>query len=73
MITMLKKSNLRAVYIWLSLLSVIYLPSLSFAQLAKGRSEFVGNIIGSGSIPSDFTQYWNQVTPENAGKRGRIL
>ncbi|MFH1198186.1 MAG: endo-1,4-beta-xylanase [bacterium] len=39
------------------------------AQLAEGHDKFLGNIIG-GSIPSDFIDYWNQVTPENAGKWG---
>lgn len=56
-----------------SLLVVISLPSQSFAQLAKGRSKFVGNIIGTpNSIPSDFATYWDQVTPENAGKWGSV-
>jgi GH35 family endo-1,4-beta-xylanase len=29
---------------------------------------FVGNITTNGSVRSDFTQYWNQITPENEGK-----
>lgn len=37
------------------------------AQLANGKCKFLGNIIG-GPLPSDFKDYWNQVSPENAGK-----
>ncbi|MGA7160847.1 MAG: endo-1,4-beta-xylanase [Bacteroidota bacterium] len=42
----------------------------SFSQpLANGKSKFLGNIVSSGyNIRSDFATYWNQVTPENAGK-----
>ncbi len=29
---------------------------------------FVGNITTYGSVRSDFTKYWNQITPENEGK-----
>ncbi len=62
-----------AIVVWLSLLFVASTPSTGFSQLAKGRSKFVGNIISSGySIPSDFTEYWDQVTPENAGKWGSV-
>ena len=32
---------------------------------------FVGNITTNGSVRSDFTQYWNQITPENEGKWAR--
>jgi endo-1,4-beta-xylanase len=32
--------------------------------------KFVGNIDTSGSIRSDFSKYWNQFSPENAGKWG---
>ena len=41
------------------------------AQLAEGKCNFLGNII-SGYAPADFTTYWNQVTPENAGKWGSV-
>jgi endo-1,4-beta-xylanase len=37
-------------------------------QLAK----FVGNIDTSGSIRSDFNKYWDQFSPENAGKWGSV-
>ena len=46
----------------------------SYAQpLANGKSKFLGNIINSGyNIRPDFSNYWNQVTPENAGKWGSV-
>ncbi|NUM73561.1 endo-1,4-beta-xylanase [candidate division KSB1 bacterium] len=49
-------------------------PQLSLAQLAANKSKFVGNIIGNGfSIrENNFKRYWNQVTPENAGKWGSL-
>lgn len=33
---------------------------------------FVGNITTNGSVRSDFTQYWDQITPENEGKWGSV-
>lgn len=32
---------------------------------------WVGNVIGA-AVPSSFDRYWNQVTPENAGKWGTV-
>lgn len=37
------------------------------AQLANGEPKFLGNIIGN-HVPASYNTYWNQVTPENAGK-----
>ncbi len=65
-------------YIWILSLWVIpfvlisFLPGRSCAQLAKGRSKFVGNILDAYNIPSNFPLFWNQVTPENAGKWGSV-
>ncbi len=39
------------------------------AQNPKPRPDFLGNILSSGTDP-DFTRYWDQYTPENAGKWG---
>ena len=37
--------------------------------IAEGSPKFLGNIIASrAAVPSNFKDYWNQVTPENAGK-----
>lgn len=44
---------------------------LAQAQIATGKPKFLGNII-AGSVPSNFNAYWNQVTPENAGKWGSV-
>jgi endo-1,4-beta-xylanase len=41
------------------------------AQMAQNKCKFLGNVIGS-KVPSDFAAYWNQVTPENAGKWGSV-
>jgi GH35 family endo-1,4-beta-xylanase len=38
----------------------------------KNHKFFVGNITTSGNVRSDFTQYWNQITPENEGKWGSV-
>ena len=58
------------------LISVMLMGTLwnsqSYAQLASGKSKFVGNIIGNAGIRSDFSKYWNQVTAENAGKWGSV-
>lgn len=43
------------------------LSTQASAQIAAGKDKFAGNVIGQ-SIPSNFANYWNQVTPENAGK-----
>jgi endo-1,4-beta-xylanase len=39
--------------------------------IAYGKTKFIGNIY-SGAQRSGFTKYWNQVTPENAGKWGSV-
>ncbi len=41
------------------------------AQIAKDMCKFLGNVIAY-STPTDFDTYWNQVTPENAGKWGSV-
>lgn len=41
------------------------------AQLADDKCKFLGNI-HAGTAPADFKTYWNQVTPENAGKWGSV-
>ncbi len=39
--------------------------------IAEGNDKWIGNIY-SGSQIFNFTRYWNQVTPENAGKWGSV-
>src|SRR3569833_4064571 len=55
----------------LSLFAIAMLPQPVDAQIAVGKSKFLGSTI-SASAPSTFTKYWNQVTPENAGKWGSV-
>jgi endo-1,4-beta-xylanase len=56
-------------------LPIAMLPVLSKSQtplpIAHGQEKFLGNIYSSSQI-SLFNQYWNQVTPENAGKWGSV-
>nr|BAF57476.1 putative glycosyl hydrolase family10 [uncultured symbiotic protist of Cryptocercus punctulatus] len=53
-------------------MTILALIVLSFsAPLAQGKSKFLGNIVGS-SVPSNYNNYWNQVTPENGGKWGSV-
>jgi len=55
----------------LAFMTLLALPS--FSQLADGKNKFLGCIIKSGPpVPDDFDMYWNQVTPENAGKWGSV-
>ncbi len=59
---------------FLSFLLVVFaFPGQSYSQLALGRNKWVGNIVNGGSgIRSDFSTYWDQVTPENDGKWGSV-
>ncbi|MBN2007582.1 MAG: cellulose binding domain-containing protein [Anaerolineae bacterium] len=41
-------------------------------QRADAEVKFIGNIFGSTFPPLNFDVYWNQVTPENAGKWKQI-
>lgn len=60
----------------LAIVSIIFLHLVqpAQAQLAKCKGKFLGNIMPSNwqgeVIRSDFGAYWNQVSPENAGKWG---
>lgn len=39
--------------------------------IAFGKEKFLGNIYSNSQLPG-FTEYWNQVAPENAGKWGSV-
>lgn len=41
------------------------------SPIADGKEKWLGNIYGTSQL-GDFTTYWNQVTPENAGKWGSV-
>ncbi|MCM3041208.1 endo-1,4-beta-xylanase [Paenibacillus motobuensis] len=67
------KSKWISLFVAIMMLSGLLLSAIAEkadASLASG-SKFLGNVIGS-SAPSDFTTYWNQVTPENATKWGSV-
>lgn len=49
------------------LLLLVLLYGVSNAQIAKDKCKFLGNVTST-SVPADFKGYWNQITPENAGK-----
>lgn len=44
---------------------------VSAAPIAEGSSKFLGNIT-NGDPPSNFAEYWNQITLENGGKWGSV-
>ncbi len=52
---------------------VTKLPNVVEKQepIAKGKNKWLGNIYSSPQI-QNFESYWNQVTPENAGKWGSV-
>jgi endo-1,4-beta-xylanase len=64
-------ANSRRISLFIGLLSLLGLSLQTNAQLAADKCKFLGNVI-AGSTPTDFTTYWNQVTPENAGKWGSV-
>ena len=47
------------------------LPKCLQAQLALGKTKFLGNVT-AGTIRANYNTYWNQVTPENGGKWGSV-
>lgn len=49
--------------------STVPIPTLT--PIAQGKKKFLGNVY-SAAQQERFTEYWNQVTPENAGKWGSI-
>lgn len=50
------------------LICLLFSVFVAYGQMADGKEKWVGNIWYNGSEPLKFTQYWNQLTPENAGK-----
>ena len=48
-------------------------PASVWAQpLANGQSKFLGNVLDTYSVYSNFTSLWNELTPGNAGKWGSV-
>lgn len=53
------------------LLSLLLGSAPSFGQIAKGACKFLGNI-SEGNPVASYNTYWNQMSPENAGKWGSV-
>lgn len=65
------KPRFTSLLVLLGALALVSLSNSASAALADGKSKFLGNII-AGSVPSNYTRYWNQVTPENSSKWGSV-
>ncbi len=46
-------------------------PEEMFEPIARDKPKFLGNVYSPAQAPR-FAEYWNQVTPENAGKWGSV-
>ncbi|MBO6523213.1 MAG: endo-1,4-beta-xylanase [Balneolaceae bacterium] len=46
-------------------------PDTVYQPIARDKPKFLGNVYSPNQAPR-FEQYWNQVTPENAGKWGSV-
>jgi endo-1,4-beta-xylanase len=57
---------------FLVLIFLLLSDPMIYAQLAKGRTKFLGNILSTAEPDENFATYWNQVTPEASGKFGLV-
>lgn len=71
-ITDLVKRNLHVIRVLLTISSLTIVNLLGVLRARTEPSKFLGNIFGSANEPREFSKYWNQVTPENAGKWGEV-
>lgn len=67
---MVKRQHLRLIVSLVVGATLTAAASIGHTQIATG-GKFLGNIINN-EIPATFPTYWNQVTPENAGKWGSV-
>lgn len=51
-----------------TLLLSLLVGTCGYAQLSKNPKKFLGNITTAYSVRTDFSDYWNQLTPENETK-----
>ncbi len=63
--------KIQLVGIFLAVAGLLIMPARAYCQGVKEHPKFIGNVIGT-YTPSDFSKYWDQVTPENAGKWGLV-
>jgi len=66
-----QRSSLRCAIALVAISTTCFATLPATAQMANGKSKFVGNVI-AGSVPSSYGTYWNQVTPENGTKWGAV-
>lgn len=64
------KNKMRALTLAL-LGGLMFFTSQAEAQIAEGKDKWLGNVHSSTQVER-FTNYWNQVTPENSGKWGSV-
>lgn len=59
--------------VWIDSLRITkpVIPDEVFTPIAEGKPKFLGNVYSNSQIARS-EQYWNQVTPENAGKWGSV-
>lgn len=57
--------------LFITIVALICLINIGTAQLAKGQSKWVGNLMGN-YVPADFETYWNQVSLQWLGKWGQV-
>jgi endo-1,4-beta-xylanase len=55
----------------ITLVAVFILAMATQTNAGLATTKFLGNIIST-SVPSNFSNYWDQVTPENGGKWGTV-
>ncbi|MEM6842457.1 MAG: endo-1,4-beta-xylanase [Bacteroidota bacterium] len=72
---LLEKTSIFTRILFATIFLCVFCTLNSIAQLADGHNKFFGNILrglkNNGMTPDPlFTTYWNQATPENAGKHG---
>jgi endo-1,4-beta-xylanase len=65
------KTNFQLVFSFLNLFFIPFLMKPLHGQIAEGQDKFLGNCLGN-TIYSSYTNFWNQVTPGNAGKWGSV-
>ena len=62
------KRPISVIVVLTALVICMIIPMRLNAQIADGQDRFLGNIYYKGQLPLNFDLYWNQITPENAGK-----
>ena len=67
-----KSPSLCCAFFVFLLCALLLSPSTGSSQLAKGKGKFLGNAVSNGLLWPNYSTYWNQVTPGNAGKWGSV-